>query len=259
MENVQIKITKREYSKSQVSLLTRSMLIAGIAFVIIGACSYGFAKLFENMLGTTYTPIGLLICLLTLIASMVISSLWTINMFKSGSWGLTITCYLLYILMTSVAFGWIFSLGFNQQLWWLPVIFAVAGGVFLITFAIAKLMSLRGVVTMGKIIGATAIAMSILMIVFLVIMIVALATQNGGVVLAGDALCSLIMAGMALISFLYIIIDIWRIQKLSQFADEQGIEQTKIMPWLFGFSLLTDLINVVFWMIILFIRLAGRR
>lgn len=259
MENVQIKITAKQYSKSQVSLMTRSMLIAGIAFLILGACSYGWSVLFANSIDVMPFNTGLLIFLLTLLTGMVVSSLWVVNMFKSGSIGLTMVCYILYILSTSVAFGWLFSLAATgMELWWLPVIFAITGIVFLLTFAIAKIVNINHIITFGKIIGITAIAMAVIMIIFLVLMIVFMTTLNVGVALSIDAIGSLIMMGMAIVSFLYVIIDIWQISKISEFAQYTGTDTGKFLPWFFGFRLLTDLVNILFILLMFIIRFSRR-
>lgn len=261
MENTQIKITAKQYSKPQVSLLTKAMLIAGIAFIILGAASYGWSYLFISTIDyVAQFNIGFLIFILTLISGMVVSMLWTANMFKSGSVILTILCYAVYLLTISVAFGWLFSIAAHfMEMWWLPVIFAITGGVFIIALMIAKLISINSVMTMGKIIGATAIAMSIILIVFLVLMIVFMTTLNEGVGLTMDALTSIIMMAMAVVSFLYVIIDIWQISKISEFQDNTGTDGCKILPWFFGFKLLTDLVNVLFLVLLFIIRLAGRR
>lgn len=258
--------TKKTYTPSQVSILSKSMLIASIAFIILGAASYGWSVLFHHTLMTDYgatAGIGFAIFFVMLIGGMVTSILWIKNMFSSESMGMTILCYALYILTTSLAFGWLFALGIsddpNKNLWWLPVMFVITGGVFLIALLISKILSINSVLTMGKMIGATAIAMMVFLIVFLVLAIVTATTHNTGVGLAADTICSLIMMGMAVISFLYVIIDIWQISKVSQFNDQTGIEQPKIVAWFFGYRLLTDLVNVLFIVLMFFLRFARRR
>ena len=248
--------TKRQYSTSQVSLLTRSMLIASIAFIILGACSYGWSVLFVNSLNYDDIGVGLGIFFATLISGMVVSILWVKNMFQSHSIGLTLLCYALYILTTSLAFGWLFSLAAHDMaLWWLPVIFVIAGGTFLLALLFAKIISFNSVLTMGKVIGATALAMAIFLIIFLVLTIVFAVKPTEGTAMAADTIGSLIMLGMALVSFLYVIIDIWQISKMSEFAAETGQEESKILPWFFGYRLLTDLVNVLFIVLMVVMKL----
>ncbi|MCQ2748312.1 MAG: hypothetical protein MJ223_03770 [Mycoplasmoidaceae bacterium] len=79
---------------------------------------------------------------------------------------------------------------------------------FILTYFIAKIMSINGVVTFGKIIGATTIAMTFIMLIFMIIMIVFLIKPTEGTAIAANALMAIIMMGMSLISFLYIIIDL---------------------------------------------------
>lgn len=260
MENVQIKITAKQYTKSQVSLLTKSMLIAAIAFVVLGAASYGFSVLFTRTLNPEgEMGLGLGLCLSMLLFGMVISMLWTMNMLKNGSVALTVVCYALYIGFMSVAFGWLFALASHTvNAVWLWVMFLVVGGVFALCALISYVVSLRTIITFGKIIAITSIVMSIFMIVFLILMIVGLATQSGGVILAGDAFCDMIMVIMSIVSFLYVIIDIWQISKLGEFAQSYDQPYSKILPWFCGYRLLTDLVNILFIAIFWLIKL-GRR
>lgn len=256
---METQFTKKTYTRPQASLLMKSMLIAGIAFVIIGFLSYGFSILFYQTLDSgNRILIGLPICLITLIIGMVVSFMWRANMLKNGSTGLTIAIYAIYMVFTSIAFGWLFSLAMvNSQAYWLPVLFAIVGAIFLLTAGIAKIVSLRGIITMGAIIVITGIVMGLFFITFFIVMMVSLFINPTVTVLASDALCSLIMAAMSLVSFIYIIIDIWSISKLSEFVNESGTEYAKIMPWYCGFRLLTDLVNLLFiavWYLIRFGR-----
>lgn len=256
---METQFTKRTYTRPQASLLMKSMLIAGIAFLIIGGLSYGFSEMFWVTLPpSNFIVLGLPICLITLILGMVISLLWRANMLKNGSVGITIGIYLLYIVTTSVAFGWLFALArLNVEAYWLPVMFAIVGGIFLLTAGIAKIISLRGIITMGAIVLIVGIIMGVCFIAFFIVMLVTLFINPMVVVLASDALCSLVMAAIALVSFVYIIVDIWSISKMSEFVNDTGTEYGKIMPWYCGFRLLTDLVNILFiaiWYLIRFSR-----
>ncbi|MCQ2956797.1 MAG: hypothetical protein MJ233_02955 [Mycoplasmoidaceae bacterium] len=88
------------------------------------------------------------------------------------------------------------------------MLFAIVGAIFLLTAGIAKIVSLRGIITMGAIIVITGIVMGLFFITFFIVMMVSLFINPTVTVLASDALCSLIMAAMSLVSFIYIIIDI---------------------------------------------------
>lgn len=258
---METQFTKRTYTQPQVSLLTKSMLIASIAFIILGACSYGWSVLFTNTLPySDNAGVGFAIFFVMLFGGMITSILWAKNMWSSGSIGLTIVCYALYILTTSLAFGWLFSLAAQFiGLWWLPVMFAITGAIFMMALLISKVMSLKSTLTMGKIIGATAISMLIFLLVFMILAIVFAVTRSTGVGLAIDTIGSLIMMGMAIVSFLYVIIDIWQISKVAEFSDETGMGQNKLIPWFFGYRLLTDLVNVLFIVLMFVLRFARRR
>lgn len=250
------KFTKRTFSTGQSSLLMKSMLIAGAFFILIGIGSLGFTYMFLNV--KVPWNMGFIIFMCTLLGGMISSMLWTVNMFKNGSIGLTILCYLVYVATMSVAFGWLFTL---VTAWcgatWCAIAFAIVGGVFLISALMSKLMGLRSALTMGKMIAGISIAMSIFFLAFFIAWIVFMCVPTAGSAVATDAFMWLIMAGMSIVSFLYMIIDIWSISKMSEFAGETGADYGKITPWFFGFKLLTDLINVllvVIWFILRFAR-----
>ncbi|MCQ3907359.1 MAG: hypothetical protein MJ219_00980 [Mycoplasmoidaceae bacterium] len=86
--------------------------------------------------------------------------------------------------------------------------FFVVGFVFLFATMIAKIISLRSVITMGKIIGVVGITTMILFLVFFILVIVSAFTLNPGVGIAGDTFCLIIMLCMTIVSFLYLVIDI---------------------------------------------------
>lgn len=256
---METQFTKRTYTTSQTSLLMKSMLIAGIAFLILGACSYGFSVLFYNTVQDNF-GLGLGIFFIMLLSGMIVSMLWTANMLKNGSVFLTILCYLFYITSTSVAFGWLFSIAMmNIDAYWLPVMFAIVGAIFLLTTLIAKATSINGVITMGKIVAICAVVMGILMLAFFILMMVSCFVWNQGVFMAGDVISSLVMFLMSIMSFVYIIWDIWSISKISEFAENSGQEFPKIMAWFCGYKLLTDLVNILFVVLWYVIRFGRRR
>lgn len=255
---MEVQFTKKAYTKPQATLLTKSMLIAGVAFLLIGAISFGFSRLFQNYTAGENLWAGFAIFLVTLIAGMIVSMLWTANMMKNGSAGLTILCYALYILTTSIAFGWLFALGFeNSQAYWLPVMFAVVGGIMLIAAMIARGLSANGMLTMGKIMAVTAAVMGIFFLVFFILLFVVIFAPGAGVVI-GNTICTGVMMGMSVFAFIYIIADIWSISKASEFTNTTGQEYSKIVPWFFGFKLLTDLVNILFIVLIWVLRFARR-
>lgn len=256
---METQFTKRTYTKSQATLLTKSMLIAGIAFLIIGAASFGFSRVFQNYTAGENITTGLAIFIVSLLAGIIVSLLWSANMMKNGSVGLTILCYAIYILTTSIAFGWLFALGFqNSEAYWLPVMFAVVGGIMLIAAMIARVMSVNGLLTMGKIMAATAIVMGIFFLIFFVLLFVIIFAPSGVGNVLGNAICTGVMMGMSVFAFIYIIADIWMIGKASEFADTTGQEYPAIVTWYFGFKLLTDLVNILF-IVLLWILRFGKR
>ena len=258
---METQFTKKEFTRSQVSLLSKSMLIAGLFFLIIGLGGWGFSYVFTDPYGRMRTLLPLF--LVIMFTGMFISIMWTKVLFSGRGKGAIAAIFAVYTITEALSFGYIFSLlrdvnGGNMNL--VPVAFAITGGIFLLTVAISKLMTLRSVFTMGKMIGAAAIAMAVLMFISLILAIVAMASGSIGVMKANDTFFMFGMAGLSLITFLYICIDVWTISKMSDFMQyNPEMEGSSIIVWYAGFRLLTDLLNILLIVCWYLLRFAGRR
>lgn len=256
---METQFTKREYSKAQASLMTKASLIAGLFFIIIGLGGWGFSYIFKDPQSQmrTFLPIFLLL----MVGGMVISLLWTKVMFQQKrSSGTIALIFILYTVMEALSFGYIFGLVRQTAgMKLIPVAFAITGGMFLFTALIGKCLSMKGVFTFGKLIGAIAIAMTICMIVSLILGIIGLATGSGAVINAYDSIFMLCMVGLSIITFAYIAIDIWTISKMSEFMQYQPeFEGSSVIVWYTAFRLLTDLLNLLLLVCWWLIRLARR-
>lgn len=258
--------TRRQFTKQQTSLLTKSMLIAGIGFMIICGLSELFAWAFSFV--QMYDNFGLVMGLTFgfLIVSIAISMMWVKILWKGKATALTILVYSLYIITMSLAFGAIFNfLWFNEGLefkfTYLAAAFAITGGIFLIVALVAKIMSLKAMITYGKIVGVCSIIMMVLFFAFMIaILVVGLTGQGGqGFNLTADVITWIVLLFMAIATFFYIIVDVKSIMGLSQFNQYTNTDkQAPAIVWYCGFKLLSDLINVLLLVIIFLARLRGR-
>jgi len=252
---METQFTKREFAKTQTTLLTKSMLIAGIFFIIIGLGSWGFSEVFYNK--PLALNVWLPIMLLVMFTSMLISMLWTKVLWQGKAGFTTVLIYAMYVVCESVTFGYLFGLARTAGMNYIWTAFLVTGGVFALCAAIAKLMSLRGIFTLGSMIGAAAIAMGIMAFVALIVLIVAL-TGNRGAMNASNMLFDILMFVMSFITAGYIIIDIWSISKMSEFANYVGEDLNSGFVWFVGYRLLVDLMNVLLIVVWFMIRMFGR-
>lgn len=253
---------KSQYSKVQSSLLTKSMLISGIGFMIICGLSALFTYLFRmapEILNNFGTVLGFVFGFLIL--SMIVSMLWVKILWKGKSTGLTITVYSIYIVMMSIAFGFLFAFLQNGQnpYTFLCVCFAVTGLIFLLVALIAKVITLNGILTYGKVVAISSIVMGVLMIAFFITMIV-MATTGGHGWEAADVISWMCLGFVALVTFFYIIIDIRSIMGISEFNQYTSSEMKlpSGVVWYCGFRLLSDLVNVLFLVIIFLARFSRR-
>lgn len=258
--------TRGQFTKQQTSLLTKSMLIAGIGFMIICGLSELFAWAFSFV--HMYDNFGLVMGLTFgfLIVSIAISMLWVKILWKGKATALTILVYSLYIITMSLAFGAIFNfLWFNEDLGfkftYLASAFAITGGIFLIVALVAKIMSLKAMITYGKIVGVCSIIMMVLFFSFMIAVLVVGLTGRGaeGFNLTADVITWIVLLFMAIATFFYIIVDVKSIMGLSQFNQYTNTDkQAPAIVWYCGFKLLSDLVNVLLLVIIFLARLRGR-
>ncbi len=257
--------TQKQFNKNQISLLTKSMLISGIGFIIICLLSELFAWAFS--FANVQNQFGLVMGLIFgfLIVSMAISALWAKILWKGKAPGLTFLVYSIYILTMSISFGAAFNFlwfGLGEDSYpFLCICFAVTGLIFLLIALIAKVISLKGIITYAKIVGVASVIMMALFFAFLITMLVFAFTANPGkgFDLTADAITWMALAFMTLVTFFYIILDIRAIMGLSEFYNYTGSETTApAVVWYTGFRLLTDLVNVLILVILFALRFIRR-
>lgn len=256
--------TRSQINKTQMSLLTKSMLIAGIGFILICGLSELFMWAFSKV--EVMSDFGLVMGLTFgfLLVSIVISILWTKILWKGKATGLTILVCTLYVLTMSISFGVLFNylyvVGDGQYKYaYLGIAFAITGAIFLIVALVAKIMSLKAVITYGKIVVICSIIMLVMFFAFMIaVLIVGLA--GGGFSWNADIITWICLALVSIITFFYIIVDIKSIMGISQFSSYTGEDNTApAVVWYCGFRLLSDLINVLILVIIFIARISRRR
>jgi len=253
---------KKTFGKSQTSLFAKSMLIAGAGFILIFGISWLLSWAFSFVKGEAMTnpTIVFSIILGTLLVSMIISMIWTRILWKGKSTGLTILVYSIYIATMSLSFGYLFAYitrtGGAEYQYMLPLCFAVAGTIFLLVTLVAKLIGIRGMITFGKIIAVTGAIAGAAFFAFLITFLVLGPRMGWG---SARVVSFISMSMIALVMFFYIIIDIKMIMAASQFNEYTGLEENApAIVWYFGFKLLSDIINVLFWVVIWITRLIRR-
>jgi len=252
---------KNSFGKSQTSLFAKSMLIAGCGFILIFGLSWLLAWAFSFVKGQAMTNSTIVLCIIlgSLLLSMIISMIWTRILWKGKSTGLTILVYSLYIAAMSVSFGYLFAYiarGHAEYQYLLPLCFAVAGGIFLLVTLVAKVIGIKGMITFGKIVAVTGAIAGAAFFAFLITFLVLGPRMSWQ---SAQVISFISMSMIALVMFFYIIIDIKMIMAASQFNEYTGLEENApAIVWYFGFKLLSDIINVLFWVVIWITRLARR-
>jgi len=249
------------FGKSQTSLLAKALLIAGIGFVLICGLSVLFMWAFLHLDPSVLIQANILFPVVfgCLLLSMGISMLWMKILWKGKATGLTILVYSLYIISMSVGFGFLFARLWLLQYKIIFLAFGVTGLLFLLLALISKVIGARGMITFGKIVMVTGIISGILFFAFMITMLIVGITGGWGGASLINAYSWLILALTSFAMFFYIIVDIKVISKASEFNEYTGVsEMAPAVVWYFGFKLLSDIVNLLFWVVIWITRLARR-
>jgi len=233
--------------KKQYSVLSKSLLIAGVGFILIFAFSFGLYQLLWQKMGYTTNnnviislyAVSILMLLATIIMAMIVVP--RIMKVKLGS---IIALTTLYGLANGISFGVLFyavqttsGVQDNFNVGGLCWCFLIAGGIFLLTGFIGTLLSVRFTLSLGKFL---MIATLIYFVAFLVIVILSIC----GVVVT-DKVFLAIYGIWGFLMCLYVMLDFSMIKKSQPFISMQEDSiQTKFV-WMFGFMLLVDLIQLV--------------
>ncbi|MDE6082492.1 MAG: hypothetical protein K2F52_01280 [Malacoplasma sp.] len=215
------KTIKQKYDKKQISVLNVGMLTAGIGFLYVAALGFlleylVFNPLLQNIsygndyLGTSYIVLTLAVVGLTI--GSILSLVWSFRVYKA-SLAFAITTIFIYTTSYAVGFGSLFSYinWIYDGLSLIMVAFALVGIIFLGTFAISKLLSIKSVVTLSKLIFAS---FGIALVAFLVILFWSLF----GMSQEAYRVIILVTSGIScLLSVLLLAYNLWLAQNMDKF------------------------------------------
>lgn len=249
----QQKKTKVQYSKHQLSALTRAMMVTGFGFLatfvigiltefiaskIIGfttississiSDSYTYMNVYTNL--TIATVIGLLV-------SVVLSLIWSFRVYKASTAFAALTVAI-YCLANGIGFGALFLL---VEYWQIMFAFGILGLIFLFTFGIAKIISFKAALNIMKV---AAIATVVYLVFVVIVSLLSAFVLSTGTF---DYLYLVIIAVSGILSVLYMIYELWLIQNLDNFYVEE--ELSRKLSVFMGFQVLVNLINLV-WVIL---------
>jgi len=240
-------------TKTQSSLLSKSLLIAAIGFAIIALSGLGFYYLLDHIVknnqGNTLIALYIVSILFILISSFMAMYLFG-KMFVAPDkikYATIIAMLLMYSLAEGFGFGTLFYAVMNTngvsgfEAYDLFIIFGIGAAVFLIAGLIGMFLNSNATMSLGKIIMYMSMA---LLPIWLVVIL--LSIFNVGFSLG---MWTAIYSVVALLFVLYIVFDFSTIAKMNQFTSLASTSVQFKMAFLFGFKLLMDFVGLI-WMLI---------
>lgn len=251
---------QKTLSRSQMSLLNRSMLYAGIGFVLIALIGFAIAMGIwkSNNIETLNNSITLLwtFSIILILVSMILSMVVNVKLFTrmgNVSKGLIYSMWTVYIVAEGLGFGLLFlafMVQFNGQqgILYLIFVFAAGGIAFMIAALIGKSLSTKAMMSLGKFISILSIAFMVMFFVFMIATIVASFTSSFG----SEGLFLMIIGLSTILFLLYMVFDISVISKTQQFLTIDNTQLSWTLAMIFGFRLLVDLVGLI-WNIAIFV------
>lgn len=250
---------QKQLSHSQMSLLNRSMLYAGIGFILIALIGFGIAMGLWSANGQALinsVPLLWTFSVILILVAMILSMVVNVKFFTrmgNVSKALVLTMWGIYVVAEGLGFGMLFlcfmvQFEMQQGILYLMFVFAAGGVAFLIAALIGKSLSNRATMALGKFISMLSIAFMVMFFVFMIATLIVSLTGS----FASDGLFLMIIGLSTILFLLYMVFDISAISKTQQFI---GIDNTQInwtLAMMFGFRLLVDLVGLI-WNIAIFV------
>ena len=259
---------REEINKKQKTILWQTFLKAGIGFVVIGILAFVFGQIWINSFLKAIDPFNfsnrlVLIVLLTgiglILVSCIVSSIWLTNPFYY-SFGFTLTVWILFILCESVGFSLIIFL-FSAPL--MLVAFGIAAAVCFIFSIIGYSLSQKTAITIQKAqIVCSFIAFGLLL-ASLITSIVLIATARSiafmNISLWIYFITFSVMLLLLILSLMQLVSQIKASSEFAQIADDSDRKVVGKISWFFGYILLCQFIQIVWFVIYILIIISRFR
>ena len=257
--------TKEQMNTKQKSILTMSFVKTGIGFLIIAVLSTVFGLIwyysfmndltvdFANVLVVTIFSIAIAL----IIISSFISMIWSLKIFER-SMGFNITVWILFILGQSLGFSLIIFL-FGAYL--VLVAFAIGAVVCFLLSLIGYSISSKAGYTLQKIEYILSYICLGIMFIFLVVTICIAVLGNN--ITFFNVYIWIYFAVFTVFMFLMIISIVRLVNQIkycSQFAEVTDASSTRVahqLSWLFGYILLSQFIEIVWYIVYIMILARG--
>ena len=254
-----IQVFKKFYNKQQLSMLSKSMIIGGSFFVLTGILSMIICELL-SYLNLTNNPAVMNIAIATIVIASIMSMIW-----KSFGWinknkCLTIAITSIYSVLLSITLGYFFAFikqNFKNGYYLIYFSFIITGAIAFIAGLISIALNKKGAITFGKFVLTLTIIMLVVSGISLFLLWFSLFFTS--LLSTIDYLVFMLIIVSAILSFCYLIIDIlliMRFQQVKSLVVDENLGNNLV--WYFGFRLLTDLVNILLYVIYFLLRLTKK-
>ncbi|MGL5591146.1 MAG: hypothetical protein ACRDCF_00180 [Mycoplasmoidaceae bacterium] len=234
------------YSKRQVSMLSNALFVAGIGFVFTALLGYLTAFLFRtnSVSGDVLYYLGGPLIFISVILSIV----WQFKIENASNFFM-FSVVTIYCIANGIGFGSIFLALEMEQI---MIAFGMTGFIFLGTFIISKLMSIKAAMSFGKILFVSAIIYIFGSLIVSLSSWFIIGTSNTA--FFNILIISTIVGG--LLSVGYLAYSLWLIQNMDKFLTNNDDLKRKYSIF-FGFILLINLLSI-FYRILQLMLIFGR-
>lgn len=240
------KTSKLKYNKKQVSVMNIAMSTVGIGFIYLTALGFlleylVFLPMINNGENASAANILIGFASIGILVGSIMSLIWTFRINKAST-AFAVSTVFIYTTAYAIGFGSLFSLiQYQSGVNGIPLImsaFGIVGFIFLGTFAITKLISLKGFVTLSKIVLVSSIFGFVAM---LGLIIASMFIFNSGtqrwVFVATIAISTIL-------SILFLVYQLWCAQNMDKFYMDQ--ESSFKMGLFVGFQILLNVTVLLF-------------
>ena len=251
------KTTKLKYNKKQTSVMGVAMSTVGLGFLYLAALGFlleylVFLPNIKGESGSAFSTVLLGLSTVGIIVGAIMSLIWTFRINKASMMFGIVTIFI-YMSAYAIGFGSLFSyIQYTSGNDGIPLImsaFGIVGFIFLGTFAVTKLISLKGFITLSKIVMISSIIGIISMIALSIASFFVFSGTQKWIFLASTLISTFL-------SVLFLVYQLWCAQNMDKFYLDS--ETSSKMGLFIGFQILLNVTVLLFNMLRLILMFNNR-
>lgn len=245
-----------QYDKKQMSIMATSMLTAGIGFVatfLVGIlCEYLLQVAVKNnsaiAVDTLYMISGIM-----LVVGTILAIIWCFRMYTASTF-FAVTTIVIYCLSYGIGFGFLF---YALDVASIIFAFGVVGIIFLATYLISKIVTIKAALTLAKILFISSIvALIVIFASNMIIFYTNILGSYGTAIKTAQITVAITTAITGVLSVLYLVWNLWCAQNMDQFIYDGNT--SKKVGLFIGFQILINLVQLVMLILRLFLIFGNR-